>query len=145
MDSLPSNYRAPKNVDLFGNTLRNVKIIISINGVVPILVGDGKKPRIWIQAPSNAEGTEWYPLIRDNLSSVPQILVLGNDKTTKISTPNGVILEAEKCNDGSISIKKFDLRPFGINIYGEKDSFYFLNNAFKKSTFNNVETMFSVG
>ena len=69
LDSLPTGYQQPEKLIIASNSLINVQAIIEINGSLPILIGDGKKPRIWLYIPANKEGTEWYPLVKDNFST----------------------------------------------------------------------------
>lgn len=145
LDSLPAGYIEPDKLEIASNKLENVKAILEVNGSIPILIGDGERPRVWLYIPANEEGTEWYPLIKDNFSTNPKILVITNDHSITIATPHGNILESEKRKDGVIEIKKLDLRPVGLDFLAEKDYINFMGNTFTRNTFKNVRVMFGVG
>ena len=144
-DSLPPGYQQPERLVIGLNNLTNVMAVLEVNGSLPILIGDGEKPRIWLYVPANKEGTEWYPLIKDNFSTNPKVLVTGSENSVTIATPQGNILECEKRADGAINVSKLDLRPFGLDFLADGNSIKFMGNTYTKNTFTNVGVMFGVG
>ena len=144
-ESLPSNYKAPVKMKIGTNTLENVNIMFSFKGFVPILIGDGKNPRIWLNIPSNKEGTEWYPLIKDNFSTNPKVTVIETKNSVKVTTPDGVVVECIKASDGTIDVKKLNLKPFGLNVKANSEMLTVMNQTFTSNGFKNVGTMFGIG
>ncbi|CAD6366695.1 hypothetical protein SHEWT2_01176 [Shewanella hafniensis] len=144
-DSLPSSYKAPKKLMLGTNTLENVNLLISFNGFAPILIGDGDKPRVWINIPTNREGSDWYPLVKDNFSTNEKVIILESDNSVKITTPDGVVLECSKMSDGTIDVKQMNLKPFGLNVVADKNQLTVMNQTFRGSGFKNVGTVIGVG
>jgi len=144
-NSLPTGYLKPKELKIASNTFINVETILKVNGSIPILIGDGDKPRIWLYIPANSEGTEWYPLIKDNFSTNRDVLVTGDGKSLKIISPQGTIIECKKHKDGVIEVTKLDLRIVGLDFFASGDTITFMGSSFSRSTFNNVGTMFAVG
>ncbi|HHX8575407.1 TPA: hypothetical protein ACVO35_004177 [Vibrio alginolyticus] len=144
INTLPSAYVKPKKISLASNTLRNVTAILEVNGFVPLLLGNGDKPRVWLYIPANREGTEWYPLIKDNFSTNPNVTVKGGKKSITIDTPEGNIITARK-EGGVINVTKLDLRPVGLDLYITGESVRFMGSTFTNNTFTNVEVMFGVG
>jgi hypothetical protein len=145
LDSLPSGYVEPKKIELASNKLENVKAILEVNGNIPILIGDGDQPRIWLYIPSNNEGTEWYPLIKDNFSTNSSVLVMGGKNSVTIASPKGNILECKKRADGVIEISKLDLRIIGLDFVAADDTVKFMGSSFSRNIFKNVRVMFGVG
>ncbi|MCE9788562.1 hypothetical protein [Shewanella chilikensis] len=145
VDELPSGYKAPQKIVLGTNTLENVNLLLSFNGFVPILIGDGKKPRVWINIPTNREGSEWYPLVKDNFSTNDKVVVLESKKSIKITTPDGIILECYKLDDGIIDVKLLNLKPFGLNVVADDKRLMVMNQTFTSSIFKNVGTMIGIG
>ena len=76
INSLPTNYKAPSSIYIGSNIISNVNTLIDFKGFAPILIGDGKIPRIWINIPAKQDGSEWYPLVKDNFSTNPSVLVI---------------------------------------------------------------------
>ena len=144
-DSLPTNYNAPKKIIIGTNTLENVKLILSFNGFVPILIGDGQNPRIWLNIPANKEGTEWYPLIKDNFSTNPKVRVIENENSVKITTPDGIIVECVKSSEDMIEVKRLNLKPFGLKIESDSEKLIVMNQTFTTSVFRDVGTMIGIG
>jgi len=145
LDSLPTGYQPPERLVFASNNLNNVKAILEINGSLPILIGDGERPRIWLYIPANKEGTEWYPLIKDNFSTNPKVLVMGDKNSVTIATPQGNALECQKRTDGVIEVSKLDLRPFGLDFVAAGNSIKFMGNTFTNNSFTNVRAMLRVG
>lgn len=144
-NALPPSYTPPKKMSIGTNTLENVNVLLSFNGYVPILIGDGEKPHVWINIPMNKEGTEWYPLIKNNFSTNPKVLVITSKKSVKVTTPDGVVLECSKLEDGSIIVSHLNLRPFGLNVISDTNQLKIMNQTFTTSGFKNVGIMFAVG
>ena|SRR5690606_10543416 len=144
-DSLPSSYKAPKKLTIGTNMLESVNLLISFNSFTPILIGDGDKPRVWINIPTNREGSDWYPLVKDNFSTNEKVIVLESNNSVKITTPDGVVLECYKMPDGSVDVKQLNLKPFGLNVVADKDQLTIMNQTFKRSGFKNVGTMIGIG
>ena len=145
LDSLPTGYIAPEILVVGSNKLERVSAILEVNGNIPILFGDGETPHVWLYIPANNEGTEWYPLIRDNVSSNPEVIVMVGKNSVKIATPKGDLLECQKRNDGVIEVSKLDLRIVGLDFIASNESITFMTNTFSSNTFTNARVMFSVG
>lgn len=144
-DSLPSNYKAPLKIEIGTNNLENVNLLLSFNGFVPLLIGDGENPRIWLNIPSNKEGTEWYPLIKDNFSTNPKVIVIEKGNSVKVTTPDGVVIECVKKTDGTIEVKSLNLRPFGLDVEADSKMLKVMNQTFTSSGFKNLGTMIGIG
>ena len=145
VDSLPSQYIPFPEVYLLDNHLVNVKILFTINDHVPLLIGRGKTPRIWLSIPADATGEKWQPLVRDNRSLHPKVTITGADNKIKIETPDGIVLEVEKTSEDIAKIHNIDLRPFGINIYGKEDLLTVMNTTLSGNSFVNVQIMIDIG
>ncbi len=148
IDSLPPAYVAPSELHMASNVLINVKAIIDFKGNIPLLIGDGKRPHIWLYIPANKEGTEWYPLIKNNFSTNPRVLVITGKNSVTIATPDGNVIECEKQSNGVINVIKLDLRPFGLDLVaegGEDGLLTIMGQTFTSSTFSNLGAMVGVG
>ncbi|MEZ9042848.1 hypothetical protein [Vibrio sp. 10N.247.311.47] len=145
VESLPSNYRAPEKMNVGSNSVNNVTVLVEFNGFTPILIGDGDIPHVWIYVPMNQQGTEWYPLVKDNFSTNPSVIVIKRDHGVKVTTPDGIVIDCEKDSNGTIVVHKLNLRPFGINVTANSESMSIMNTTFSSSGFNNMRAVVGIG
>lgn len=143
--NLPSNYHVPSRLALGTNVLEGVKLIVSFNGYVPILIGDGDNPRVWLNIPANRDGTEWYPLVKDNFPASKKVSILESEGSVQITIPDGVVLKCQKKNNGTIDVSYLNLEPFGLNVIADKEKLVVMGNTFTGNVFKNVGTMVSIG
>ncbi|HIF9187353.1 TPA: hypothetical protein ACX6RK_000073 [Photobacterium damselae] len=145
VESLPSNYSAPEKMLIGSNSVNNVQVLIDFNGFTPILIGDGDIPHIWIYVPMNQQGTEWYPLVKDNFSTNPSVIVLKRDNGVKVTTPDGVVIDCEKRRNGTLVVNSLNLKPFGINVIANSESLSIMNTTFSASGFSNMRSVVGLG
>lgn len=145
IDELPSQYEPFRRVRIGSNLLENIQALLVIKGHVPFIIGKGKTPRVWLYIPTNTDGTEWYPLIKDNFSSHPDVVVKAAPKMLTIRTPEATALACLLGKEDVIHITKLDLRPFGINIYSDEESLNVMGNTLSKNTFKNIKAVISIG
>lgn len=145
IESLPTNYEIPEKLTVGSNVLERVTSILSINGFTPILIGSGTLPRIWIYVPSNKEGTEWYPLVKDNFATNPDVQVAEKKNRTIVSTPTGVIVDVAKDSHSSLTVKSLDLRPLGLAVYADQKKLVVMSHTLSSNKFKNVRVMVSIG
>lgn len=144
-DNLPNSYKIPKKLIIGTNSLENVTAIISFNTYIPILIGDGDTPKIWLNIPVNKEGTEWYPLIKDNFSTNKNVIVSKNKNIVKVTTPDGVVIECEKKENGEVVVNQLNLKPFGLNIEANLNEFKAMNGSYRGNRFSNLGVMIGIG
>ena len=145
IDSLPTSYSVPGKLMIGTNRLENVTALVTFNNYVPVLIGEGETPRVWLTIPANSKGTEWYPLVKDNFSTHPDVKVLTSNHNVQISTPDGIVVDAETFEDGSIDVHTLNLRPFGLNIHAEQGKLVIMNSTFSKNRMKNVKVMVGIG
>jgi len=145
INSLPTNYKKPQNLIIGTNTLNNVEALFTFNEYIPLLIGDGKTPRIWINIPANKEGTDWYPVVKDNFSTNKKVIVIKDNNLIKITTPDGVILDCSKDKDGSIQVHTLNMKPFGLDITSDNASMKIMGTSFSSSTFTNMRVIVGIG
>ena len=145
IDELPSQYEPFRRVRIGSNLLENVQALLVVNGHVPFLIGKGKPPRVWLYVPRNKEGKEWYPLIKDNFSSHPDVIVKSAPKMLSIKTPDGTALACLLGKDDVIHITKLDLRPFGLDVFSDENSLNVMGNSLTKNTFKNIKAVIGIG
>jgi hypothetical protein len=132
-------------VRIGSNVLRNVTALVSVGDTVPFLVGKGSTPRMWLSIPTDRTGSQWYPLVKDNFSTHPDVKIEARPKVISVRTPQGTVLTALVASDNVLSIQKLDLRPFGLNVYADEKGLFVMGNRLSKNEFQNVQVVVGVG
>lgn len=145
INSLPMQYTPFKEVYVGSNHLTGVQVLFEIRSFVPLLVGAGEVPRIWLSIPADKGGDEWRPLIEDNESLHPKVVVKMGQDSVEVNTPDGVVLEVRRESGVVARVVRIDLRPFGINIYGDEKSLTVMNSVLSRNEFMNVKVMVGIG
>jgi hypothetical protein len=146
LNSLPPQYIPFQKVRLGSNLLENVIAVFSINGFIPLLVGDGENPKVWLSIPTNKEGTDWYPLIKENFSSNSEVTVEVLKRRVVVKTPQGTVIHVMTNTESSVLIfLKLDLRPFGLNVYADEGALHVMGNKLAKNEFKNIPVVIGIG
>ena len=145
LNSLPSKYIPFKEIEIGTNRLINGQTLFIINGFVPLIVGVGEVPRVWISVPADPAGIKWRPLVRDNRSTDERVVIRTTGNFVIVSTSGTEILRVEKKSENFAKIESIDLRPFGINVYGDKKTLSIMNKSLSGNLFENVKAMVAIG
>jgi len=145
IDNLPPQYTPFEKITIGTNILEHVNAMVAINENIPLLIGKGPTPRVWLYIPANQEGTEWFPLIKDNFSSHKDVKVQINSKKLTIQIPEKVVLDCEIINKNELVINTLDLRPFGLDIVSNNNELKITGNTLVGNTFSNISTVVGIG
>jgi hypothetical protein len=140
----PTQYEPFARVRIGSNILENVKALVSVAGHLPLLVGDGPTPRVWLSIPADAKGSRWYPLVKDNFSSHADITVEASPKKIVVRTPQTIVLSAISGKEGALWFQRLDLRPFGLNIYADEASLHVMGSTLTKNQFRDIPVVVGV-
>lgn len=141
--SLPKGYSPHLSVFLCSLTIYKYKILFKINNLIPLLIGSGVNPLIWINTTKNIENNSIEKCIERN-----RILHQG----FSIIRGTGIIIKAEKytiltieeTNSRHITINQIDFRPIGINLHGDSSGLNFGGSHFSNLTISEVDTIFAL-
>ena len=142
---LPKDYQPFPKMVMCGNTLIDVRVPFEIDGKVPLLIGNNGKPRIWLNAPPSGPGLNWQPVVRANRSLHRAAVVTGAGTDMVSVTVKGLdVLSLMKGSDDIPEVIKLDLRPLGLNIYGDAKKLTVGMNQLIQNTFRNVRVMVGI-
>ena len=145
-DALPKDYNPFPKLIICGNTLINVKIPFEVEGQIPLLIGNNETPKIWLSVPEPPPAKKWHQIVRTNRALHKDARVIGVD-TAEISVwvINKKVLSLTKREDGVPEVTELDLRPLGLNIFGDTTKLMIGTNKLINNTFKNVRVMIGVG
>nr|WP_240493006.1 hypothetical protein [Vibrio parahaemolyticus] len=132
------------------NTLVNTKHILSADsGWHPLVIRKGIKPRVWlsikIQENSDASKDSGYlELISDSQVKHSAVELTSTKYGFQITINDQIIVEAGNHTDEALEVIKLDLRPLGLNIYGDHTSLSVGNNSMSRNTSVNGHSMFGI-
>ena len=155
LDELDSSYNEKDiyaELFLCSNRLLNTKhMFITSDEWSPIVVRksgqENNMPSVWLSTKIESEGDVHYvELVKNNKQ-----VFFGNNFEFEV-TENGfyisiestVICEAGDVQEKSIEIFKLDLRPLGLNIFGEHNILTIGGNQMSRNTVSNSESMFGI-
>jgi len=144
---LPEDYKPFEQLVICSNSFINGYIPINISGHIPFLVGKGEYPEIWLSMPSSKDGTTWKEVVINNqpVDKNLSIIFSEKDKLINISIGSAILIQVKKTSDERAEIISIDLRPLGLNIYGDINGLYVATNLFQNNSFANAHTMMALG
>ena len=68
-------------------------------------------------------------------------MINDNNNNTIVSLESKIILKIKKINEEKIKIDELDLRPFGLNIYGNEKALFIGKKKLQNNIFENIPNM----
>ncbi|SRR5690606_10957860 len=134
---LPIEYIQIPNMEICSNKLINSQSLIGIDEFSPFLVGKGESPQIWLYV-KDPKGS-WQLIVNKNQSQHPQIKVTSSGGITQIFIKDEIIVDSKMINEDSCIISKLDLRPVGLNIFGDNNGLTIGQGRFNGNTFKGAK------
>lgn len=121
-DNLPSTYLPYQQLTLCSNRLIGGGHLIQIGNALPLLIGRGEIPQVWLQAPTDPSGTVFAPLVLASVSAHPAASVSVDKGILRVFAGGQLVLQVRQISKEEAEVDALDLRPIGFNIYGDKAS-----------------------
>lgn len=137
----PQKYIPVKVLNICSNKIVGGGNLISINNLYPLIIGKGTIPLIWIY--TKYDKNNWIPLVSENnaLHSSLKIESLSDKREVIITIEETTIIDAKMSDDDTCIVNQIDLRPIGINLFGDENSLTFGTSKFAGNTFKGVSFM----
>jgi len=144
---LPEDYIPFEELILCSNHLINVKVPIEFENKIPLLIGKGDLPFIWLSAPISKDKKAWKELIVKNKSMDEKISVIPSpeNKLITIKVNKLTIIQVIKQSDNKAEVIFLDLRPIGFNVYGDANNLSIVNSSLSANSFQNMWAMIGIG
>jgi hypothetical protein len=142
--SLPANYTPYQNLTICSNSIRS-EFLILVGEIVPLLIGSGEIPKIWLQAPTDQSGRNFIPLVLDSVSAHGAVTVTSDRSTLSIFAGGTQLVHITQQSRDSAVIDVLDLRPIGFDVFGTASSLRAGGMSFTSSHFSTGSAMFSFG
>lgn len=144
-DTLPGAYKPYQKLTVCSNLLIGGGHLVVLGEVLPLLVGSGESPAVWLQAPTDQTGKSYVPLVSASVASHPAVSVISNTQGLTVSVGGMPVIHVTQVDSESAVIDLLDLRPIGLNIYGDDTSLIAGEATFSHNTFSGVGTLLAFG
>jgi hypothetical protein len=147
VDKLPPDFLPFARLDVCSNVMNGGKAPFLIGDKVPLLVGKNSHAKFWLSAPKDRAATEWVDLIVAGTTVHPDVKVLFSEdqRTISVQFRRQPVLELRVVSADSADLSFIDLRPIGLNIFGDNDGLHLGTNRLSSNSFKNVAYMAKLG
>ncbi|ELF6907029.1 hypothetical protein [Vibrio cholerae] len=130
----PDGYKPLKKLTICSNTLTGGGNLLSIGGDIPVLIGKGSVPQIWLKAVADSSTNELVPVVVKNKSLHPAIKVVVQNNNIIVLISGETILSAKATSMDVVIVDKLDLRPLGLNLHGNNSSLTVGGSTFSRNS-----------
>ncbi len=138
LDSLPKNFRAYGVLNLCGNKILGGAHIFSIGNKLPIIIGAGVKPQIWLYGVANQRRGKHTLLVDSSIAQHPWVRVEELGRQLLVKVHGATVLRVEQTGEDQAIVTELDLRSIGFNVHGGISSLTIGNMQISGSTFNSA-------
>jgi hypothetical protein len=139
-DSLPKTCVPFARVTLCSNEILNGSNFFSWDGVVPLLVGKGDAPLIWLQGVESPGSDRFVPVVEASVPKHPGIQVQLVEGAMEVRADNTLVLQVRRPSWDYAVIDALDLRPLGMNVVGDSRQLVAGDMTFSGNTFGTTRT-----
>jgi|ERR1019366_7806335 hypothetical protein len=144
-NSLPQGYVAYETLRVCSNTLQGGGNLLALGEVLPLVVGSGPIPQVWLQAPKNKEAKDFALLVEASVSRHPLVAVSSSADGLLVTVGGTLLLRVRQQSAAEAIVDVLDLRPIGLNVYGDSASLHAGGATFQGNTFSGVGTLIGIG
>lgn len=144
---LPKEYLPFEKLEICSNQFIKGKVPIEVHKHAILLIGSGEQPVIWLSGPVTKEGKQFQEIIMKNksLNEAVKVKVSAKNNSTIVKVGDITIVEVAKVSEEKAVVSQIDLRPVGLNIYGDAKELCVGTNKLVSNIFTNVHTMVGIG
>jgi hypothetical protein len=117
--NLPNSYQPYQTLTVCSNSLIGGGHIVEVAGVLPLIIGKGEKPQVWLQAISNPEKKEFVTVVASSVSKFPTVVVQELKDALIITIQGTEVLRVREISKDKAIVDVMDLRPVGLNLFGD--------------------------
>jgi len=144
-ENLPESFLPYQDLNFCSNNILGGGHIFAIGKVLPLLIGVGSTPRVWLQAVAAPNSKEFVTIVADSESTHPavDVSVIGNKIV--VSANGKVVLNVEAIDDKHAVVSEVDFRPLGLNVFGSSEALSLGGMKLSRNTMSGVGVAFGLG
>lgn len=142
----PHDYVPFQELVLCSNKMVGVHVPFLVDGGVPLLVGNDGGPKVWLNAKPPGTAGHWLPVVRRN-KSVHGSVKVATEGAQKVVVTAGtvVVLVVEAMQGTGAEVSQLDLRPLGLNLYGDTSGLTVGTNRIVGNEIHDAQAMVKIG
>jgi hypothetical protein len=144
-DNLPKSFQPYHKLTVCSNSLIGGGHIVEVSGTLPLIIGKGDKPQIWLQALNNPETKEFILVVENSISKFPSVQVKEIQGFLVVSIQGNEVLRIREVSENEASVDAMDLRPIGLNLYGDVDGMKVGNGSFSRNAMSGGGVLLGLG
>ncbi len=145
IDKLPSEFVPYDKLTVCSNQLIGGGQLLVVGQVVPLIIGRGAQPMIWLQAPTGPGGKEFLLIVEASVSKHPAITIQSRSDGLTVSAGPTPILRIASFDSESAIVDLLDFRSIGMAIFGGNDELNVSGMKFRSSTAIGSRAMIALG
>ena len=146
-ENIPKNLKKLDELVLCSNLVKGGGFPFAVKDVLPLIIGGGERPQVWLQAVIDPSKNLFLPIVDNSISKDSNIKVFEDQKTgvMQIYLQNIPILQVKLDGEKRAVISLLDLRPLGLNIWGNSNELHIVGSRFSKNTVEGVGVFINLG
>jgi hypothetical protein len=144
-NNLPSSYQPYEKLTICSNSLIGGGHVVELAGVLPLIIGYGEKPQVWLQAISNPEKMEFVSVVENSVSKFSTVEVKEIDGSIIITIQGKQVLKVRNVSNSEAVVENMDLRPIGLNLYGDANNMNIPNGSISGNSMSGGGVLLGLG
>lgn len=145
LNSKPNGYKPFEILTICSNTIKGGGNLVSIGDVLPLLIGKGDKPQIWLLALANSKNNEFVTVVERSISKHPAVKVYEENGLLNVMISGDIVLSVRQDSEDKVTVTSLDLRPLGLNMHGNEDSLNVGGGSFSRNSMSGGGTLIGLG
>ena len=144
-NNMPKNYSPFNTLTICSNKLYGGANLVAVGDVLPILIGKGEKPKIWLQALADSKKNQFVTIVDESISKHPAVKVYEESGSLNVMISEEVVLSVKMLDQDSAVVEKLDFRPIGLNMHGNSSSLTAGAGTFSGNSMSGGGTLIGLG
>lgn len=144
-ENLPKSYVPYDSLVICSNTMKGGGHIVAVDNELPLVIGSGEKPQIWLQAMSNPDSKDFVSIVEASVSKHPAVELLEKNGNIEITIGDKVVMVVRQDSTEKAVVTQLDLRPIGLNIFGDESSLKVGGSNFSRNTMSGGGVLIGFG
>jgi len=144
-ENLPKHFKPYQSLSFCSNDISGGGHIFAMGEVLPLLIGVGRSPRVWLQAVAAPGSKKFVTVVADSKATHPAVDVTVDGVKVVVSVRGITVLTVEAKNDQRAVVSEINFRPLGLNVFGSLSSLNLGGMQLSNNTFSGVGVAFGLG
>lgn len=145
LNNLPKSFSPYNTLVVCSNTLIGGVGFVAVGDVLPLLIGKGEKPRIWLQAIAKPNSRDFVTVVEDSISKHPAVKIYEESGVIRVEASGTLVLAVRPTGEDSAEVEALDFRPLGLNLHGTKSSLTVGGSTFSENTMSGGKVFIGLG